>query len=108
MMNPIWQRARLALALLALIALSVSGFWGVTRNGVSRDWPEKFSTFMQTAYAVLGLAVVLLLLKWPRWARAMLYLWALTWCSRRTHHHLGGTGRCRGLRSCLMRWWQAW
>jgi hypothetical protein len=74
-----WRMIRLWLAILVLIALSVAGFWGVDQEWrFAGSWSEKFSTFMQTAYAVLGLVAVLLLLMRPRWARAMLYLWALT------------------------------
>jgi len=74
-----WQKIRLALALLALVALSVSGFWGV-----DQEWRHAtglaamLSTFMQTVYSVLGLLAVPALLLRSRWSRALLYLWAFT------------------------------
>jgi len=74
-----WRVIRLWLAILALIALSIAGFWGVDQEWrYAVSLAGKFSTFMQTAYAVLGLVAALLLLRWPRWARPLLYLWALT------------------------------
>jgi hypothetical protein len=73
-----WQKIRLWLAMLGLLALSVAGFWGVDQEWrYADDLGAKFSTFLQTLYAVLGLVAIPLLWKRSRWARALLYLWAL-------------------------------
>lgn len=73
-----WQKIRLWLAMLGLLALSVSGFWGVDQEWhYADDLGAKFSTFMQTLYAVLGLVAMALVWRRSRWARALLYLWAL-------------------------------
>jgi hypothetical protein len=73
-----WQKIRTWLAILGLLALSVAGFWGVDQEWrYADDLGAKFSTFMQTLYAVLGLIAVVLVWKRSRWARALLYLWAL-------------------------------
>jgi hypothetical protein len=74
-----WQKTRLWLAILGLAALSVAGFWGVDQEWIhAGNWAEKFSTFMQTAYAVLGIVAILPLWRRLSWARAILYLWAFT------------------------------
>ena len=73
-----WQKIRLWLAMLGLLALSVGGFWGVDQEWrYADDLGAKFSTFMQTLYALLGLIAIPLLWRRSRWARALLYLWAL-------------------------------
>lgn len=74
-----WQTIRLWLTVLALLALSVAGFWGVGQEWHSADtYGRQFSTFMQTAYAVFGLLAVLALLrKWAS-ARFLLYVWTAT------------------------------
>lgn len=74
-----WQKIKLWLALLALVALSVSGFWGVDQEWrYAAGVATLFSTCMQTVYSVLGLvAVPALLMRW-RWSRGLLYLWAFT------------------------------
>jgi hypothetical protein len=74
-----WRKIRLWLAILGLVALSVSGFWGVDQQWrYATSWGEKFSTFMQTAYAVLGVIVIVPVWRRLSWARATLYLWAFT------------------------------
>ena len=74
-----WGKLRVWLAMLALLALSVSGFWGVDQEWrYAVSFGEKFSTLMQTAYSVLGLVAILVLLLRRRWARGLLYLWSLT------------------------------
>jgi len=62
-----------------LLILSVLGFWGLEQEWHWADnYGRQFSSFMQSAYAVLGLAAVAVLL-WKRaWARYLLYLWAAT------------------------------
>jgi len=73
-----WQKIRLWLAMLGLLALSVAGFWGVDQEWRhADDLGAKFSTFVQTLYALLGLVAIPLLWKRSRWVRALLYLWAL-------------------------------
>ena len=73
-----WQTIRLWLALLGLLALSVSGLWGVDQEWrYADDLGARFSTFMQTLYALLGLLAIPLLWRRSRWARALLYFWAL-------------------------------
>ncbi|HEV7165878.1 MAG TPA: hypothetical protein VGO35_10855 [Gammaproteobacteria bacterium] len=72
-----WQQIRSWLAILALVALSVAGFWGVDqewRSAISSA--QKFSAFVQIAYSVLGLLAVPALLLRYRWSRVLLYLWA--------------------------------
>lgn len=72
-----WQQIRLWIALLALIALSLSGFWGVDQEWRSAtSGAQKFSALMQIAYSVLGLLAVPALLSRFRWSRVLLYLWA--------------------------------
>ena len=74
-----WQKIKLWLAILTLIALSISGLWGVDQEwSHATGMAAVFSTVMQVVYSVLGLAAVpALLLRW-RQARALLYLWAFT------------------------------
>jgi len=73
-----WHKLRVWLAILALIGLSVAGFWGVDQEwSHAHDPGTRFSVFMQTLYAVLGLIAVAFVWKRSRWARALLYLWAL-------------------------------
>ncbi|HLW74086.1 MAG TPA: hypothetical protein VKT74_03370 [Gammaproteobacteria bacterium] len=74
-----WQKIRRWTAMLSLLALSVSGFWGVDREWVyAGSLGAKFSTFMQTAFAVLGVLAAASLWYGHRWTRTLLYLWALT------------------------------
>jgi len=74
-----WQSIRLWLAVLALLALSVSGFWGVDQEwSYATSLGEKFSTFVQIAYAVLGLLAAAALLRCSGTERPLLYLWAFT------------------------------
>lgn len=74
----LWATVRLWLALLALLALSIAGFWGVDQEWNHADSPgAKLSVFMQTLYSVLGLVAMLLVWRRSRWARALLYFWAL-------------------------------
>ncbi len=74
-----WQKVKLWLAILALIALSISGIWGVDQEWVHAGGvAAKFSTFMQTMYSTLGLAVLPALLLRARSARPLLYIWAFT------------------------------
>lgn len=74
-----WQKIRLWLALLALVGLSVSGFWGVDQEWrYATSLTALFSTLMQTVYSVLGLLAVLSLLLRSRWSRGVLYAWAFT------------------------------
>src|SRR5690242_13085265 len=74
----VWRRPRVWLAMLGLLALSVGGFWGVDQEWRhATDLPTRFSTLMQTLYAVLGLLAIPFVWKRSRWARALLYLWAL-------------------------------
>jgi hypothetical protein len=74
-----WQKIRLWLAILGLVALSVAGFWGVDEEWkYAASWAAKFSTFMQTAYAVLGIIATVPIWRRQRWARGALYLWAFT------------------------------
>ena len=74
-----WQKIRLWLAALGLVALSISGFWGVDNEWAhAGTWGERFSTFMQVLYSILGLAAIVPLWRRLGWARAMLYLWAFT------------------------------
>lgn len=73
-----WQKIRLWLAMLGLLVLSVLGFWGVQQEWrYADDLGAKFSTCMQTLYALLGLVAMVLVWRRSRWARALLYLWAL-------------------------------
>ena len=72
-----WQKIRLWLAVLALIALSVSGFWGVDQEWrFATHFAEQFSACMQTVYSVLGLLAVPALFWRLGWSRPLLYLWA--------------------------------
>lgn len=77
-MSNAWLKFRMWLAMLGLLALSVGGFWGV-----DQEWrhasglPTVFSTLMQTLYALLGLLAIPFVWKRSRWARALLYCWAL-------------------------------
>jgi hypothetical protein len=74
-----WQKIRLWLAILGLVALSVSGFWGLDQEWQhTTTWTSRFSAFMQTAFAVLGLVAILPLWRGLPWARGALYLWACT------------------------------
>ncbi|HEY1772104.1 MAG TPA: hypothetical protein VGH91_02800 [Gammaproteobacteria bacterium] len=74
-----WQKIRLWLAILGLIALSVSGFWGVDQEWLyATSWAAKLSTLMQTAYAVLGVIAIVPLWRRRPWARGILYIWAFT------------------------------
>lgn len=74
-----WQKTRLWLVILALVALSVSGFWGVDQEWQhATSWATQFSAFMQTAYALLGIVAILPLWRRLPWARAILYLWTFT------------------------------
>ena len=67
------------LAMLALLALSIAGFWGVDQEWrFATSLAAKFSTFMQTAYAVLGVLAAASLFHGHRGTRVLLYLWALT------------------------------
>jgi hypothetical protein len=76
--NAPWQTIRLWLALLGLVALSIMGFWGVDQEWrYATDPATAISASMQTLYAVLGLLAVPFVWKRSRWARALLYLWAL-------------------------------
>lgn len=73
-----WKKMRLWLAMLGLLALSVAGFWGVDQEWrYADDLGAKFSTFIQTLYALLGLVAIPLLWKRSHWARVLLYFWAL-------------------------------
>lgn len=74
-----WQKIKLWLAILALIALSVSGFWGVDQEwSHATNMAALFSAVMQIVYSVLGLAAVpAVMLRW-RQAGTLLYLWAFT------------------------------
>ena len=75
-MNPIWRYARITLAIV-LAVLSISGFWGVDQEWkYAASLAEKFSTFMQIAYSVLGILAVPLLLLRLRSVRPLLYAWA--------------------------------
>jgi hypothetical protein len=74
-----WQKIRLITAVLALIVLSVLGFWGVDsewRSAVSLS--QQLSVFTQIAYAVLGLVAARSLLLKRKGSRIILYLWAGT------------------------------
>ena len=74
-----WQTMRLWLALLLLLALSVSGFWGVDTEWRYADSVGRvFSTSMQTLYAVLGVAAMAALFGRWRWTRELLWAWGLT------------------------------
>jgi hypothetical protein len=74
-----WQKARLWIAILGLVALSVSGFWGVDQEWqYATGWGAKFSTFMQTAFALLGIIAIVPVWRRAIWARGMLYVWAFT------------------------------
>lgn len=74
-----WQKIRLGLAILGLVALSVSGFWGIDNEWAhAGNWGEKFSAFMQIVYSTLGLVAIVPLWRRLGWARATLYLWAFT------------------------------
>ena len=74
-----WQKIKLWLAILALVGLSVSGFWGVDQEWrYATSLAAMFSTFMQTIYSVLGLVAVPALWWRSRFARPLLYLWAFT------------------------------
>lgn len=76
-MSPVWHRVRVALAVILLLALSVSGFWGVDKEWrYATSWAAESSTFMQAAYAVLGLVAAALLLFRLRGTRPVLYVWA--------------------------------
>lgn len=76
-MNAAWRYSRVALAAIILVALSVSGFWGVDQEWkFAASAAEKFSTFMQIAYSVLGLLAVSILLLQLRGLRPLLYAWA--------------------------------
>lgn len=76
-MNPVWRYLRIALAVIVLLGLSISGFWGVGQEWkYAASLAEKSSTFMQTAYAVLGLVAVPMLLMQLRGLRPLLYAWA--------------------------------
>lgn len=72
-----WQKIRLWLAILALLALSIAGFWGVDQQWRSvDDFGRGFSTAMQTIYSVLGVLAAWALFMKHRWSRPFLYLWA--------------------------------
>src|SRR5262249_44131305 len=76
-MKPVWRHLRTAFAAIILAALSVSGFWGVDQEWRhATDLATQFSTFMQIAYAVLGLLAVPGLLLRLRGSRPLLYAWA--------------------------------
>ena len=76
-MNPAWRYTRIGFAILLLLGLSISGLWGVDQEWkYAASLAEKFSTFMQTAYAVLGLVAVPMLLMQLRGVRPLLYVWA--------------------------------
>ena len=52
-----WQKVRFWLAILGLLILSVLGFWGLMNEWHWADnLGRRFSTAMQTAYSLLGLA----------------------------------------------------
>lgn len=74
-----WQRIRMGLAIVGLLALSVSGFWGVDQEW---RWATtlglRISTALQILYSVLGLLAVPTLWLKHRWRRALLYAWALS------------------------------
>ncbi|HEY4127834.1 MAG TPA: hypothetical protein VGN70_07275 [Gammaproteobacteria bacterium] len=73
-----WQKIRLWLAIFGLLTLSISGLWGVDVEWRhAGDLATVFSTFMQTLYSVLGLVAIVFVWKRSRWARALLYAWAL-------------------------------
>lgn len=74
-----WQKIRLWLAILGLVALSVSGFWGIANEWAhAGSWGERFSAFTQVIYSILGLVAIVPLWRRLGWARATLYLWAFT------------------------------
>ena len=74
-----WQKIRLWLAILGLVALSVSGLWGVDNEWAhAGSWPEKFSAVTQIIYSALGLVAIVPLWRRLAWARATLYLWTFT------------------------------
>ena len=75
--KPVWRQLRKALAILILVALSISGFWGVDQEWkYAADFATRFSTFLQSAYAVLGFLAVPVLLLHMRGTRLVLYVWA--------------------------------
>ncbi|HEV2110944.1 MAG TPA: hypothetical protein VGT99_06305 [Gammaproteobacteria bacterium] len=72
-----WHTIRQWLAILALLGLSIAGFWGVDQQWRSVDGLGRgFSTAMQTLYSVLGILAAVALLMKHRWSRPLLYLWA--------------------------------
>src|SRR5579859_2549616 len=74
-----WHTVRLWLAILALLGLSITGFWGVDQQWRSvDDLGRGFSTAVQTVYSVLGVLAAAALLMKNRWSRPLLYLWAAT------------------------------
>lgn len=74
-----WQKIRLWLAVLGLVALSVSGFWGIANEWAhAGSWGERFSAFTQVIYSTLGLVAIVPLWRRLSWARTTLYLWAFT------------------------------
>jgi len=76
-MNLNWRYIRIGFAILLLAVLSVSGFVGVDQEWrYATSLADKFSTFMQVAYSVLGVLAVPVLLFQLRGLRALLYAWA--------------------------------
>ena len=89
-----WQKIKLWLAILALVGLSVSGFWGVDQEWLyATSLAAMFSTCMQTVYSLLGLVAVAALLLRSRWSRGLLYAWAFTLLlTGATAPHIWGSG----------------
>lgn len=72
-----WQKIRLWLAILALLTLSVLGFQGLINEWQHADTlGRQFSTCMQSAYSLLGIAAIVVLLMKQGWGRWLLYPWA--------------------------------
>ncbi len=72
-----WRTLRIVLAVLCLLALSVSGLWGLEQEWRHSDTIGRiFSAGVQTLYSLLGLVACVALYRRWRWTRGLLWAWA--------------------------------
>ncbi len=74
-----WQKVRLGVAALILVALSIAGCVGYTDELRAIDGPARgIQAAAQLAYVALGFASALALFLKPSASRILLYAWGLT------------------------------